>query len=398
MLEQLRLILQALPWTGPAVIGGAAAGLLSMFLFPRRRSHSDRVGFALLVWCLTVALVVTLSPVRNDYFGVPSSGCNWSVWRPLAREYWFSAGSRPPNVWLLFPAGLGIMLLDGFWRRFFGIAFLVALPPGIETLQDEFPELKRSCSSQDVIDNWTGLAIGLLIGFVLALVIGVIRWIRRRAEGAHPGRADALDGDVAGEVPPGDDAHLPLGGGASGERYADFSDFDDTPRSTRWYEAPEDRYDRFGAASRGGEYAAGAYREGPSRERGSSDDAYRDDMYGDDTYRDNAYRHDTHERAGERDEPRRSARVQPQDDHTPTDDGWLGADPLATRPVRAHRGTSARSHRDWSWDGETAQFDGSDASRDGRGRGAHEPDLDQHGSDDDSGATQVLPRHPRDGR
>lgn len=370
MLGQFRLILQALPWTGPAVIGGAAAGLLSMFLFPRRRSHSDRMGFALLLWCLTVALVVTLSPVKNDYFGVPSSGCNWSVWRPLAREYWFSAGSRPPNVWLLFPAGLSVMLLDGFWRKFLGIGLLVALPPGIETLQNQFPELKRSCSSQDVIDNWTGLVIGLCLGLVLALLIGVIRWVRRRAESAHPGRAGALDADAAAAMPPGDDAHLPLGGGVADEHYADFSDFDDTPRSTRWYEAPDDR-DTRPVASRQDAYDQGVY------------DPYRDDAYA---------------RRTDGEAPRRPAPVRAQDDPTPTDDAWLGANPIATRPVRAYRGTSPRSHRDAEWEGETAQFDGGGASRDGRGRGSNEPDFDQHGSDDDSSATQVLPRHLRDGR
>ena len=100
MLEQLQLILKALPWTGPAVLGGFVLALLTTLLFPTRRSRADRLGFALLTWCLVVAAVVTLSPVKNDYFGVPAAGCDWSVWRPLAREYWFSAGSRPPNCLL----------------------------------------------------------------------------------------------------------------------------------------------------------------------------------------------------------------------------------------------------------------------------------------------------------
>ena len=98
MLEQLQLILKALPWTGPAVLGGFVLALLTTLLFPTRRSRADRLGFALLTWCLVVAAVVTLSPAKNDYFGVPTTGCDWSVWRPLARIYWFSSGSRPPNA------------------------------------------------------------------------------------------------------------------------------------------------------------------------------------------------------------------------------------------------------------------------------------------------------------
>ena len=236
MLEQFRLILKALPWTGPAIVVGAFLALVSFFLFARRRSHADRVGFALVVWCLVVAAVVTLSPVKNDYFGIPAAGCDWSIWRPLARDYWFSSGSRPPNVWLFFPAGVGVMLLDGFWRKFPGIAFLLALPPGIETIQDLYPELKRSCSSQDVVDNWTGLAIGLLIGAALALLVGIYRFFRGKARARRERKDAALYGEPAAATPAAQ-ADLPLGGGEpDAVRYDEFSDFDDRPNSTRWYE------------------------------------------------------------------------------------------------------------------------------------------------------------------
>lgn len=233
MLEQFRMILKALPWTGPAVVGGALLALVSFFLFARRRSHADRLGFALVVWCLVVAAVVTLSPVKNDYFGVRMAGCDWSIWRPLAREYWFSSGSRPPNVWLLFPAGIGVMLLDGFWRKFFTIAFLFALPPGVETIQDYYPELKRSCSSQDVVDNWTGLVIGLLVGAVLALVVGLVRMVRKMVRARRERRDAALYGPP--DTTPAAQADMPLGGGApDAVTYDEFTDFDDRPNSTRW--------------------------------------------------------------------------------------------------------------------------------------------------------------------
>lgn len=234
MLEQFRLILKALPWTGPAVVVGALLALGSCFLFARRRSHADRIGFALLVWCLIVAAVVTLSPVQNDYFGVRMAGCDWSIWRPLARQYWFSSGSRPPNVWLLFPAGVGALLLDGFWRKFLTVAFLFALPPGIETIQDFYPELKRSCSSQDVADNWTGLVIGLLIGLVLAILVGIVRFVRHATRTRRERRASALNGPRA--TTPAAEAAMPLGGGEpDAVTYDEFDDFDDRPNSTRWH-------------------------------------------------------------------------------------------------------------------------------------------------------------------
>lgn len=250
MLEQLQLILKALPWTGPAVLGGFVLALLTTLLFPTRRSRADRLGFALLTWCLVVAAVVTLSPVKNDYFGVPTTGCDWSVWRPLAREYWFSAGSRPPNVWLFLPAGVGVMLLDGVWRKILGVMVLFALSPGIETLQDLYPELKRSCSSQDVVDNWTGLVLGLTLGLVLAILLAIVRAISRASRRRRERRAGVLDGGSAQGAHPADartderlddasgagERPLPLGGRADSRQYDDFGDFDDTPSSTRWYE------------------------------------------------------------------------------------------------------------------------------------------------------------------
>lgn len=79
MLGQFQKILDMLPWTGPAVIVGALLALGSSFLFARRRSRADRIGFALVLWCLVVTAVVTLSPVKDNYFGVPVRGCDWSV-------------------------------------------------------------------------------------------------------------------------------------------------------------------------------------------------------------------------------------------------------------------------------------------------------------------------------
>lgn len=246
MLEQIRLIMQALPWAAPSVLIGLALGLVSMLLLPRRRTFSDKVGFALTLWGLTVAVVVTLSPVRNNYYGVPTLGCDWSVWRPLSPSYWFSGGSRPLNVWLLAPAGVGVMLLDRAWRKLLGAAMLGAFPLAIEAIQDFEPALKRSCSSQDVVDNWTGLLIGLLVGALLAMLIGIVRFIRRRAARrrgivapaepiapAEPsGRAAASEGSPAHE----ELGRPSLSGRGEPEHYDDFSDFDDSPRSTVYHE------------------------------------------------------------------------------------------------------------------------------------------------------------------
>ena len=40
----------------------------------------------------------------------------------------------------------------------------ILLPIVIETIQAVVPALGRVCQSGDVVDNWTGLALGLAIG------------------------------------------------------------------------------------------------------------------------------------------------------------------------------------------------------------------------------------------
>lgn len=68
------------------------------------------------------------------------------------------------NIALFIPLGLAIAWLPSSPRKV-GIAFAAVVAPfAIEILQALLPALARGCQSGDVIDNLTGLAIGLVAG------------------------------------------------------------------------------------------------------------------------------------------------------------------------------------------------------------------------------------------
>jgi len=72
---------------------------------------------------------------------------------------------------MFMPFGLAIGLLARSRPKALLVIVAIALPFVIETTQLLVPALERGCQSADVIDNLTGLALGLLIGS------GVGRWL-----------------------------------------------------------------------------------------------------------------------------------------------------------------------------------------------------------------------------
>ena len=76
----------------------------------------------------------------------------------------------------------------------------------------------------------------MLIGGALALLVGIYRFLRGKARARRERKDAALYGEPAAATPAAQ-ADLPLGGGEpDAVRYDEFSDFDDRPNSTRWYE------------------------------------------------------------------------------------------------------------------------------------------------------------------
>ncbi len=79
------------------------------------------------------------------------------------------------NVALFIPLGIAIGLVRPTRSRAALILASIALPFGIETIQLVAPILDRGCQSADIVDNLTGLLVGLVIGTLLRFLGSGIR-------------------------------------------------------------------------------------------------------------------------------------------------------------------------------------------------------------------------------
>jgi glycopeptide antibiotics resistance protein len=157
----------ALPWLLPGV---AIAVIVSV-------AASDAVGRALRVrrpvaWAMVLSLGVILAATMTPQlealaFGAQgSSTCDFSRigLAPLSELLRF--GDTSGNVLLFIPLGVTIALVPRSRRKAALLIAAIALPFAIETAQLLLPVLDRACESADVVDNLTGLFIGLSGGVV----------------------------------------------------------------------------------------------------------------------------------------------------------------------------------------------------------------------------------------
>jgi len=71
------------------------------------------------------------------------------------------------NIALFVPLGISIGLSRSPHRTSLIVA-AIALPFGIELAQLILPVLDRSCEAADIVDNLTGLGLGLVVGGIMA--------------------------------------------------------------------------------------------------------------------------------------------------------------------------------------------------------------------------------------
>jgi glycopeptide antibiotics resistance protein len=166
---------RALPWFLPGValsfavaltIGGRLARALGI----------RRATAAALVVSLGIILSATLSPLRGVFeFGAVGTGsCDFSrVGLAPLREL-LAVNDTSLNVVLFLPLGAVIAFLPRSRLKAVVAIAAVALPFAIETTQLLVPFLDRGCESADVVDNLTGLVIGLCGGAVAGWLAGAI--------------------------------------------------------------------------------------------------------------------------------------------------------------------------------------------------------------------------------
>jgi hypothetical protein len=155
-------------WFWPGVILALPLALLVARPVARALRTRPWLGW-LLAYSVAVILVATLTPIHRR------PGADLAALRTCdLSRLWFAAPSDLTrlndislNVALFVPLGLAIAWLPASPRKVAVAVAAVCAPFAIEALQYALPILSRGCQSGDVIDNLTGLAVGLAVGSIV---------------------------------------------------------------------------------------------------------------------------------------------------------------------------------------------------------------------------------------
>ena len=169
----VRWFLGAVPFFAPGMLLWAAFAIVAGSRVGRALKVSSLHG-ALLILALGLVLMATLPPTGAALSGQSSfqDFCDTGRITPASLSMLSRLNETSLNVLLFVPLGLSLGALAGSRRKLLLLALAFALPIAIELYQLSFPALGRGCQTADVIDNLTGLIIGLAMGFAW-------RWLTR---------------------------------------------------------------------------------------------------------------------------------------------------------------------------------------------------------------------------
>jgi glycopeptide antibiotics resistance protein len=136
---------------------------------------ADPVGRALAVgrataWVLVVSLGIILAATLTPLAGAMEAEargpgyCDFSRIWVAPWEQLLSTSDASGNVLMFIPLGVAIGLVPRSRRKTAIVVGAIALPFAIEITQSLVPWMDRACESADVVDNLTGLALGLVGG------------------------------------------------------------------------------------------------------------------------------------------------------------------------------------------------------------------------------------------
>jgi hypothetical protein len=175
---------RALPWFLPCFAISVAVSLAVGARAGRALGVRRAVAVALLV-SLGIILAATLTPQWEALaFGARGSGtCDFSRIGLASLDDLRGTSDALGNILMFIPLGVTSSLLPRSRRKAAIVVAAIALPFAIETTQLLLPVLDRACESADVIDNLTGLVLGLaggsLVGWLVSAMYRRSRWLER---------------------------------------------------------------------------------------------------------------------------------------------------------------------------------------------------------------------------
>lgn len=168
--------MDVLPWFIPGLVVSMAVAAFACRPFGNVLRVRPWLAWAILVG-FGVIVSATVTPLRGalEFEAVGSGVCDLSrIGLAPIREL-LRSNDTSLNVALFVPLGIAIGLVGVSRSRAALIVCAVALPFAIETIQLLVPFLERGCQSADVVDNLTGLMVGLVLGTGLRFLGRAIR-------------------------------------------------------------------------------------------------------------------------------------------------------------------------------------------------------------------------------
>lgn len=167
----MRGTMNVLPWLLPGLVASMIVGVAVSGWIGRRLGTGRVIAWGLVVG-FGLVFSATLTPLRDGLdIGATMGTCDFSRVGLASIDDLLHVGDTSLNVLLFMPLGFAVGLIPGSRRRNVILGLAILSPFAIETWQLLLPVLGRGCQSADVVDNLSGLVIGLVIG-VGARILG----------------------------------------------------------------------------------------------------------------------------------------------------------------------------------------------------------------------------------
>lgn len=163
--EVVRDTLGVLPWFLPGVAVSMTIALVACRPFGKLLAARRLLSWAILVGFGAI-VSATLTPLHGalSFEPVGTGTCDLSRFGPAPIAHLLRFNDTSLNVALFIPLGIAISLVQAAGPRLALTFASTALPFVIELIQFLVPVLNRGCQSADIVDNLTGLLVGLVVG------------------------------------------------------------------------------------------------------------------------------------------------------------------------------------------------------------------------------------------